>query len=94
MIGLIHAAVERGVTFFDTAEVYGPFTDETPADEALEPFNGQVLIATEFGFDLGPGRQDRLNGRPDRIRQVAEVSLRRRSAPRMRGHGCRDHHPG
>ena len=55
MIALIRTAVERGVTFFDTAEVYGPFTNESLVGEALEPFKGSVVIATKFGFDLGPG---------------------------------------
>jgi aryl-alcohol dehydrogenase-like predicted oxidoreductase len=82
MIALLRAAVERGVTFFDTAEVYGPFTNEELVGEALAPFRGQVVIATKFGFDTGvdprgtqgaPG----LNSRPEHIRQVAEASLRR-----------------
>jgi aryl-alcohol dehydrogenase-like predicted oxidoreductase len=77
MIALIRAAVERGVTFFDTAEVYGPFTNESLVGEALQPFRGQVTIATKFGFDLGPGGQGGVNSRPERIRQVAEDSLRR-----------------
>jgi aryl-alcohol dehydrogenase-like predicted oxidoreductase len=77
MIGLIRTAVERGVTFFDTAEVYGPFTNESLVGEALEPFRGQVVIATKFGFDLGAGGQGGVNSQPARIRQVAEESLRR-----------------
>jgi aryl-alcohol dehydrogenase-like predicted oxidoreductase len=80
MITLLRAAVERGVTFFDTAEVYGPFTNETLLGEALEPFKGKVVIATKFGFNLNPdgspGWQG-LNSRPERIRQVAEASLKR-----------------
>jgi len=80
MIALLRAAVERGVTFFDTAEVYGPFTNETLLGEALEPFKGQVVIATKFGFNLNPdgspGWQG-LNSRPERIRQVADASLMR-----------------
>jgi len=80
MIKLLRAAVERGVTFFDTAEVYGPFTNETLLGEALEPFKGKVVIATKFGFNLNPdgspGWQG-LNSRPERIRQVAEASLKR-----------------
>jgi aryl-alcohol dehydrogenase-like predicted oxidoreductase len=80
MIALLRAAVERGVTFFDTAEVYGPFTNEELVGEALEPFRGQVVIATKFGFNLNPdgspGWQG-LNSRPERIRQVAEASLKR-----------------
>ena len=77
MIALIRSAVERGVTFFDTAEVYGPFTNESLVGEALEPFRGQVIIATKFGFDLGPGGQGGVNSRPERIRQVADASLKR-----------------
>ena len=80
MIALLRAAVERGITFFDTAEVYGPFTNEELLGEALEPFRGQVVIATKFGFNLNldgsPGWQG-LNSRPERIRQVAEASLKR-----------------
>jgi aryl-alcohol dehydrogenase-like predicted oxidoreductase len=80
MIALLRAAVERGVTFFDTAEVYGPFTNEVLLGEALSPFRGQVVIATKFGFNLNPdgtpGWQG-LNSRPERIRQVAEASLQR-----------------
>ena len=74
-IRLIRAAVEHGVTFFDTAEAYGPFTNEELVGEALAPFRGQVVIATKFGFDLAamPG----LNSRPEHIKQVAEASLRR-----------------
>lgn len=80
MIAVIHAAVDRGVTFFDTAEVYGPYHNEELVGEALEPFKGQVVIATKFGFNLHPdGRSGRqgLNSRPERVRQVAENSLRR-----------------
>jgi aryl-alcohol dehydrogenase-like predicted oxidoreductase len=77
MIALIRAAVERGVTFFDTAEVYGPFTNEELVGEALQPFRKDVVIATKFGFDLGPGGSGGLNSRPERIRQVAEESLKR-----------------
>jgi aryl-alcohol dehydrogenase-like predicted oxidoreductase len=77
MIALIRAAVERGVTFFDTAEVYGPFTNEELVGEALQPFRKGVVIATKFGFDLGPGGSGGLNSRPERIRQVAEDSLKR-----------------
>jgi aryl-alcohol dehydrogenase-like predicted oxidoreductase len=78
-IRLIRSAVERGVTFFDTAEVYGPFTNEELAGEALAPFRDQVVIATKFGFDLDPdtGKQRGLNNRPEHIRQVAEASLKR-----------------
>ena len=77
MLTLIRQAVERGVTFFDTAEVYGPFTNEELVGEALEPFREGVVIATKFGFDLGPGGSGGLNSRPERIRMVAEESLRR-----------------
>jgi aryl-alcohol dehydrogenase-like predicted oxidoreductase len=78
-IALIRAAVERGVTFFDTAEVYGPFTNEELVGEALAPFRGQVAIATKFGFNLDPktGQQQGLNSRPEHIKQVAEASLKR-----------------
>ncbi len=80
LIAFFHAAVDRGITFFDTAEVYGPFTNEELVGEALEPFRGQVVIATKFGFSLNadgsPGWQG-LNSRPERIRQVAEESLKR-----------------
>jgi aryl-alcohol dehydrogenase-like predicted oxidoreductase len=75
-IALIRAAVERGVTFFDTAEVYGPFTNEDVVGEALAPFRDQVVIATKFGFDVG-GVQGALNSRPDHIKAVAEASLKR-----------------
>ena len=80
MIALLHAAVDRGVTFFDTAEVYGPFANEILVGEALEPFKGQVKIATKFGFDVRPDRPpggSGLNSRPEHIREVAEASLRR-----------------
>ena len=79
MISLIHTAVERGVTFFDTAEVYGPFTNEELVGEALAPFRKQVAIATKFGFDIDPatGKQAGLNSRPEHIKQVAEASLKR-----------------
>lgn len=80
MIKLIHAAVERGVTFFDTAEVYGPFTNEELVGEALSPFRGKVIIATKFGFNLKPDGSPGfagLNSRPERIQQVAEGSLKR-----------------
>src|SRR5208282_5548333 len=77
MIALIRAAVERGVTFFDTAEVYGPFTNEELVGEALATSRKDVVIATKFGFDLGPGGSGGPNSRPERIRQVAEESLKR-----------------
>jgi aryl-alcohol dehydrogenase-like predicted oxidoreductase len=78
MIALIRKAVERGVTFFDTAEAYGPFTNEALVGEALAPFRGQVVIATKFGFTFGPkGEQTGQDSRPEHIREVAEASLRR-----------------
>jgi aryl-alcohol dehydrogenase-like predicted oxidoreductase len=80
MIGLIRSAVEHGVTFFDTAEVYGPFTNEELVGEALAPFRDRVVIATKFGFAPDPedgGKWTALNSRPDHIRQVAEASLKR-----------------
>ena len=79
MISLIRAAVERGVTFFDTAEAYGPFTNEELVGEALAPFREQVVIATKFGFKLDPssGKQTGLSSRPEHIKQVAEASLGR-----------------
>lgn len=81
MIAFLHAAVERGVTFFDTAEVYGPFTNEELVGEALEPFRGQVVIATKFGFkhdsDKGPSPVVGLDSRPEQIKRVAEASLKR-----------------
>lgn len=77
MIAVIRAAVEQGVTFFDTAEVYGPYTNEELVGEALEPFKGQVVIATKFGFKFQEGRMAGLNSHPENIRQVAEASLKR-----------------
>lgn len=79
MIELLRSAVERGVTFFDTAEVYGPFTNEELVGEALSPFRGRVVIATKFGFKLDPatGKQVGLDSRPGHIREVAEASLGR-----------------
>src|SRR3989449_8603238 len=78
MISLICSAVERGVTFFDTAEAYGPFTNEELVGEALAPFRGHVVIATKFGFDLGPnGEQLGMDSRPEHIQQVAGASLKR-----------------
>jgi len=81
MISLLRAAAERGVTFFDTAEVYGPFTNEELLGEALAPIRDQVVIATKFGFDIASGRDQRgspgLNSRPEHIREVAEASLKR-----------------
>jgi aryl-alcohol dehydrogenase-like predicted oxidoreductase len=84
MISLIRGAVERGITFFDTAEVYGPFTNEELVGEALEPLRGQVVIATKFGFDFTPNSDPRgmkgapaLNSRPAHIKQAVEGSLKR-----------------
>src|SRR5206468_3861269 len=76
-ISLIRAAVERGVTFFDTAEVYGPFTNEELVGEALAPFRGQVKIATKFGFKIENGKQAGLDSRPEHIKEVAAASLKR-----------------
>ena len=79
-ISLIRAAVDRGVTFFDTAEAYGPFTNEELVGEALAPFRGQVVIATKFGFKIDPKAERALNGtdsRPEHIMEVAEASLKR-----------------
>lgn len=78
-IALLRAAVERGVTFFDTAEVYGPYTNEELVGEALAPMRSQVLIATKFGFDIASntGQQRGLNSQPDHIRDVVEASLQR-----------------
>src|SRR5208337_875340 len=79
MIALMRTAVERGVTFFDTAEVYGPFTNEDLVGEGLAPVRDQVIIATKFGFDIDPTTSERkgFNSRPEHIRQVAEASLKR-----------------
>jgi len=77
-IALIRAAVERGVTFFDTAEVYGPFANEELVGEALAPFRSKVVIATKFGFNIAAdGKQSGLSSRPEHIKQVAEASLKR-----------------
>jgi aryl-alcohol dehydrogenase-like predicted oxidoreductase len=78
-IALLRAAVERGVTFFDTAEVYGPYTNEALVGEALAPVRDQVVIATKFGFDINPntGQQRGVNSQPDHIREVVESSLER-----------------
>jgi len=80
MISLLRSAAERGVTFFDTAEVYGPFTNEELVGEALAPFRGQVVIATKFGFKLKPNGESGwlgLDSRPERIKEVADASLKR-----------------
>jgi aryl-alcohol dehydrogenase-like predicted oxidoreductase len=78
MISVIRAAVERGITFFDTAEVYGPFVNEELVGEALSPFRGEVVIATKFGFQFdADGTQTGLSSRPEHIKQVADAALRR-----------------
>ena len=79
MISLIRTAVERGVTFFDTAEIYGPFTNEELVGEALAPVRDQVVIATKFAFKIDPvtGKQAGLDSRPEHIKAVAEASLKR-----------------
>lgn len=76
-ISLIRAAAERGITFFDTAEVYGPYTNEELVGEALEPFRKDVVIATKFGFHIENGKQAGLDSRREHIKQVAEASLKR-----------------
>jgi len=83
MISLIHSAVERGVTFFDTAEAYGPFTNEELVGEALAPFRDQVVIATKFGFTFEPSGQRGLDSRPAHIKEVAEASLKRLKTDRI-----------
>lgn len=84
MVSLIRSAVERGVTFFDTAETYGPFTNEELVGEALAPFRGQVAIATKFGFNILPGGERAgLNSKPDHIKQVADASLKRLKTDRI-----------
>ena len=77
MINVIRSAVEQGVTFFDTAEVYGPFTNEELVGEALAPFREQVVIATKFGFDCDSGKQGGVTSQPERIKRVVEASLKR-----------------
>ncbi|HKN32887.1 MAG TPA: aldo/keto reductase [Terriglobales bacterium] len=82
-ISLIRAAVERGVTFVDTAEVYGPFTNEELVGEALAPFRDQVVIATKFGFKIENGKQAGLDSRPEHIKEVADASLKRLKTDRI-----------
>ncbi|MDF0668285.1 MAG: aldo/keto reductase [Nitrospira sp.] len=82
-IKLIRAAVDRGVTFFDTAEVYGPYTNEDLVGEALQPLRDRVVIATKFGFHIENGKQAGLNSRPDHIKQVVEGSLKRLRTDRI-----------
>ena len=77
MIVLLRQAVEKGVTLFDTAEVYGPFTNEELVGEALQPLRKKVVIATKFGWEITDGKMVGLNSRPEHIRQVAEASLKR-----------------
>jgi aryl-alcohol dehydrogenase-like predicted oxidoreductase len=86
MIGLIRSAVDLGVAFFDTAEVYGPFTNEELVGEALQPVRDRVVIATKFGFDIDPGTRERtgkLDSRPEHIRHVTDASLRRLRTDRI-----------
>jgi aryl-alcohol dehydrogenase-like predicted oxidoreductase len=82
-VTLIRAAFERGVTFFDTAEMYGPFKNEEVVGEALAPFRDQVVIATKFGFAIADGAMSGLNSRPEHIKQVAEASLKRLRTDRI-----------
>ncbi len=82
-IAVIRAAFDRGVTFFDTAEVYGPFTNEELVGEAVAPFRDQVVIATKFGFKIENGKQAGLDSRPEHIKEVAEASLRRLKTDRI-----------
>ena len=77
MIAVLRSAVDLGVTFFDTAEVYGPYVNEELVGEALEPFRGEVVIATKFGWDIQDGKSIGLDSRPEQIRRVAEASLKR-----------------
>ena len=82
-VSLIRAAVERGITFFDTAEVYGPFTNEELVGEALAPIRDHVVIATKFGFKIENGKQSGLDSRPAHIREVADASLKRLRTDRI-----------
>ena len=77
MIALLRTAVDRGITFFDTAEAYGPFTNEELVGEALAPFHGQVVIATKFGFKIEQGAQRGVDSWPEHIKEVADASLER-----------------
>jgi aryl-alcohol dehydrogenase-like predicted oxidoreductase len=83
MIAVLRGAVERGVTFFDTAEVYGPYVNEDLVGEALEPLRDRVVIATKFGFDIRDGRMQGTDSRPEQIRRVADASLRRLRTDRI-----------
>jgi len=77
MISLIHSAIDRGLTFFDTAEIYGPFTNEEMLGEALSPYRDKVVIATKFGFEFQNGKESGINSRPEHIKQAVEGSLKR-----------------
>ena len=77
MTELMHKAVDLGITFFDTAEIYGPYINEELVGQALKPFKNRVVIATKFGFDIQDGKSIGLNSRPEQIRKVAEASLKR-----------------
>ncbi len=83
MVGVLRGAVERGITFFDTAEVYGPYVNEELVGEALEPLRDQVVIATKFGWDIQDGKSVGLDSRPEQIRRVADASLRRLRTDRI-----------
>src|SRR3954467_9616836 len=83
MIGVLRGAVERGITFFDTAQVYGPFTNEELVGEALEPLRDQVVIATKFGFELSTGQSTGVDSRPETIRRSVDESLRRLRTDRI-----------
>ena len=83
MIAVLRGAVERGVTFFDTAEVYGPYDNEELVGDGLQPLRDQVVIATKFGWDIRDGRSVGLDSRPEQIRQVADASLRRLRTDRI-----------
>jgi aryl-alcohol dehydrogenase-like predicted oxidoreductase len=83
MIGVLRGAVERGITFFDTAEVYGPYVNEELVGEALEPLRDQVVLATKFGFDIRDGRSHGTDSRPEQIHRVADASLRRLRTDRI-----------
>src|SRR3954466_3076440 len=83
MIGVLRGAVERGITFFDTSEVYGPYVNEELVGEALEPLRDQIVIATKFGWDIQDGRSVGLDSRPEQIRRVADASLRRLRTDRI-----------
>jgi aryl-alcohol dehydrogenase-like predicted oxidoreductase len=77
MIGVLRYAIDRGITFIDTAEVYGPYVNEELVGEAIAPVRDQVVVATKFGWNIADGRTDGLDSRPEQIRRVADASLRR-----------------